>query len=161
MLRSKSEIKSGQGWHARPTLRVSRLNFSTSRMEKERDGFSLCGSPCNRDILSRGCIGRNNSRIPRGHRLRVLRSPGLVRRDTSPRYRIAARVSRSASEDRGVSRKLIPEIEPFVVRPYWCVCIDFVSFYSWNFLAPICWNKYLSWKSLRNLLLYLSVSFTY
>lgn len=97
--------------------------FDVEDGERERDGFSLCGSPCNRDILSRGCIGRNNSRIPRGHRLRVLRSPGLVRGDTSPRYRIAARVSRSASEDRGVSRKLIPEIEPFVVRPYWCVCV--------------------------------------
>jgi len=140
---SKSEIKSGQGWHARPTLRVSRSNFSTPRMERET---SLRGSLCKKYSLS---LSRNNSRIPRGHRLRVLRSSGLVR-ERGERYVVQISYRRS-----GVSR---PRFWGFWVAEFlenWSrrlnrlsfasfyrhrraiVRVDFVSLYGWNFLAPI------------------------
>lgn len=49
-------------------------------------------TPPTREILSRPYW--NNSRIPRGHRLRVLRSPGLVRERGHPR-RYVAQIRRS------------------------------------------------------------------
>ena len=55
---------------------IARRKEKEGRRERERE----------KEILSQPY--RNNSRIPRGRRLRVLRSPGLVRErgDTSRRY---------------------------------------------------------------------------
>lgn len=169
---SKSEIKSGQGWHARPTLRVSRSNFSTPRMERET---SLRGSLCKRYSLSLSFSPSwNNSRIPRGHRPRVLRSSGLVR-ERGERYVVQISYRRS-----GVSR---PRFWGFWVAEFlenWSRRLNRLSFASFyrhrraivrvdigfalrlKFSSyDICWNKYLSSESLRNFSLHPAISFTY
>lgn len=74
----------------RPTC-ASRPDFDNENNEKKTESIARRREKEGRrerekEILSQPY--RNNSRIPRGRRLRVLRSPGLVRErgDTSRRY---------------------------------------------------------------------------